>query len=126
MDENKSRALVPRLPSSFEKAGQGAKRILSAMLADTLACAQGTNQAHRAAVIQPDAKMELEVLCQTGENYYHGRDVPKDDSEAAKWFRVAAERGHYRAQCWLGYFYTVGRGVPQDRKEADRWYREPD
>jgi len=68
---------------------------------------------------------DVESLCRRGEAYYYGEEMPKNDVEAAKWFRVAAERGCTRAQCWLGYFYTCGRGLPEDRKEAARWYGKP-
>ncbi len=67
---------------------------------------------------------ELESWCQKGENYHEGKGVPKDDSEAAKWFSKAAEQGHARAQCWLGVVYECGVGVPQNLIEAKGWYRK--
>ncbi len=30
--------------------------------------------------------------------YYNGEGVPRDDAEALKWFREAAEQGHAEAQ----------------------------
>jgi hypothetical protein len=45
MDENNKFALVPRPPSEIEKAEPGAKRVLSGMVADTLALAR---------IVQPD------------------------------------------------------------------------
>ena len=49
--------------------------------------------------------------------------VPKDDAEAVRWFRLAAEQGTARAQFNLGVMYDNGEGVPEDDAEAVRWYR---
>jgi len=46
----------------------------------------------------------------------HG--VPRDDAEAVKWYRMAAEQGHAGAQNILGCMYYKGEGVPQDNAEA--------
>ena len=37
-----------------------------------------------------------------GEIYMYGEGIPKDFDEAAKWFRLAAEQHHRRAQFILG------------------------
>jgi len=58
-----------------------------------------------------------------GSAYYRGRGVPQNDSEAAKWFRLAADKGNAAARFTLGVMYGEGRGVPQDYAEAARWYR---
>src|SRR5262249_19022911 len=58
-----------------------------------------------------------------GSAYYRGRSVPQNDSEAAKWFRLAADKGNAVARFTLGVMYGEGRGVPQDYAEAARWYR---
>ena len=42
-------------------------------------------------------------------------------SEAAKWFRKAAEQGGIFAQTCLGYLYERGEGVPQDYALAHMW-----
>jgi uncharacterized protein len=55
--------------------------------------------------------------------YYHGRGVPQDDPEAAKWFRLAADQGDAPALFNLGVMYAEGQGVPQDYAEAVKWYR---
>lgn len=52
-----------------------------------------------------------------------GRGVPENPSEAAKWYRKAAEQGHARAQRNLAACYDAGRGVIADPVEAARWYR---
>jgi len=58
-----------------------------------------------------------------GGKYYFGLGVDKDYSEAAKWFRKAAEQGHAKAQFILGVMYANGQGVAQDNAEAVKWYR---
>ncbi len=53
--------------------------------------------------------------------YGRGTGVPKDDVEAVKWFRKAAEQGEAPAQWNLGVMYTFGKGVPEDYVEACAW-----
>lgn len=50
-----------------------------------------------------------------------GAGVPEDPTEAAKWFRLAANQGHTKAQSTLGRLYLSGLGVPQDFSEALKW-----
>jgi len=58
-----------------------------------------------------------------GKKYDYGTVVAKDYKEAAKWFRLAADRGHAEAQYDLGRSYYMGRGVREDKNEAAKWYR---
>ena len=51
------------------------------------------------------------------------KGVPRDRSEAAKWFRKAAEQGGASAQYFLGRACWSGDGVPQDQAEAMKWFR---
>jgi hypothetical protein len=53
-----------------------------------------------------------------------GRGVPQDKSEAAKWYRRAAEQGNADAQRALGFCYDNGEGVTQDKVAAVKWYRK--
>ena len=46
-----------------------------------------------------------------------------DDTEAIKWFRMAAEQGDTEAQLNLGEAYHYGNSVEQDYAEAVKWYR---
>jgi len=50
--------------------------------------------------------------------YQFGEGVPKDFSEAARWYRKAADQGDAKAQVDLGYLYNHGSGVPEDLGEA--------
>ncbi|HYM31975.1 MAG TPA: hypothetical protein VEU47_11775 [Candidatus Cybelea sp.] len=53
--------------------------------------------------------------------YSQGHGVACDQTEAASWFRVAAERGHADAQVALALCLAEGRGVAQNRAEAAQW-----
>jgi TPR repeat protein len=46
-----------------------------------------------------------------------------DHAESARWYRLAAEQGHDRAQYDLALMYAEGKGVPEDATEALRLYR---
>lgn len=45
-----------------------------------------------------------------------------NSTEAARWYRLAAEQGHAHAQQWLAGLYFDGRGVRKDYREAASWY----
>lgn len=53
--------------------------------------------------------------------HFAGAGVPEDPAEAAKWFRLAANQGHAKAQSTLGWLYLNGIGVTQDYIEALKW-----
>jgi TPR repeat protein len=50
--------------------------------------------------------------------------VPRDDAEAVRWYRKAADQGDADAQRNLGLMYATGRGVARDDVEAWRWLRK--
>lgn len=56
--------------------------------------------------------------------YLAGRGgLPKDATEAVKWFRKSAEQGYTDAQYNLGYLYQQGaKGIPKDLEQAKSWY----
>ena len=56
--------------------------------------------------------------------YRLGEGVERDDAEAEKWWRLAAEGGHTEAQYRLGRMYIHGEGVERDYAEAEKWYRK--
>ena len=50
------------------------------------------------------------------------RDIPaRAGSQAAEWFRLAAEQGYAKAQNKLAVIYYKGRGVDADGTEALKW-----
>jgi uncharacterized protein len=54
--------------------------------------------------------------------YENGEGVPRNSSEAAKWFLRAAEQGHAGAQLFLGGMYASGDGVQRDYVQAYMWF----
>ena len=54
--------------------------------------------------------------------YDKGQGVPRDDAQAVKWYRLAADQGVAKAQTNLGVKYANGRGVPQDDVQAHMWF----
>lgn len=55
--------------------------------------------------------------------YSNGQGVKQNLGEAAKWYRLAAERGDGAAQHNLAIMHLEGRGIQQDRDEAIRLFR---
>ncbi|MFQ5661485.1 MAG: tetratricopeptide repeat protein [Gammaproteobacteria bacterium] len=64
------------------------------------------------------------LLYKKGENYYRGREVPRDRQQAAELYKQAAALGSLQAQNKLGYLYEQGEGVEQDLTTAFSWYRK--
>jgi hypothetical protein len=58
-----------------------------------------------------------------GVRYREGLGVAKDEAEAVRWYRRAAEAGNTDAMTNLGFMYRDGRGIAKDEVEAVRWYR---
>jgi TPR repeat protein len=59
-----------------------------------------------------------------GNAFAFGRlGVAKDEVEAVKWWRKAAEGNFAEAQNSLGVCYANGQGVAKDEAEAVKWYR---
>ena len=58
-----------------------------------------------------------------GRFYLDGIGVGKDEVEAVKWFRKAAEQGDADGQTFLADCYLFGRGVVKDEAEALVWFR---
>src|SRR5260370_1425275 len=50
--------------------------------------------------------------------------VAKDEAEAVKWFRKAAEQNVADAQFSLGVCYANGQGVTEDAAESVKWFRK--
>ena len=49
-------------------------------------------------------------------------ELQKDECQALKWLRRAAEQGHAAAQHCLGLLYSESNGLPQDDREAATWF----
>jgi len=68
---------------------------------------------------------EAEALSNLASSYANGHGgLPKDDKEAVRPFKLAADQGFAAAQAHLGVMYGNGRGgLPKDDKEAVRLYK---
>ncbi len=65
---------------------------------------------------------ELAEQGDAGVMYDNGEGVPKNTSQAAAWYRKAAEQGDASAQFNLGVRYANGEGVPKDYVQAAKWF----
>ena len=54
--------------------------------------------------------------------YHNGFGVPRDNTEAAKWFLKAAEKNDAQSQYYLGLLATKGEGIEKDPVAAHMWY----
>lgn len=69
--------------------------------------------------IQGDVKAQYLL----GAMYFNGEGVPQNKEEAAKLYRLVADKGVAIAMVQLGGMYFQGQGLPQSYEEAMRWYR---
>jgi TPR repeat protein len=56
-----------------------------------------------------------------GRLYLDGSGVERDQRQAARWFNLAAEKGHRAAQALLGQLLINGQGVPRQRARGLMW-----
>src|ERR687891_693312 len=78
------------------------------------------------AEIRPGAdKGDAKARYELGRAFFSGTlGVAKDEAEAVKWFRKAAEQNLADAQFSLGVCYAIGQGVAKDDAEAVKWFRK--
>jgi len=92
-----------------------------------------TNQ-HGAQMAPRDSFQQLKVKAEAGDLQAQdsvgeslligGLGVPKDEAEAVKWFRKAAEQGNAKAQGDLGLCYAKAQGVATNYTEALDWFHK--
>jgi len=113
MNNNDEFALKPQPDDGNNKPESSNKRIQPGILGD-VSSPQKSNLA-------------AEEWCRRGEALYYGIEVKRDEAEALKWFRQAANEGLGRAQCWLGYLYQHcyqhERHIKKDLPEGARWFQ---
>jgi TPR repeat protein len=63
----------------------------------------------------PNAQYNLARL------YLEGVGVDKDTRQAARWFNLAAEKGHHPSQALLGHLLMSGQGVMRQRAKGLMW-----
>ena len=89
-------------------------------------CYVGINELReRAEQGDADALKELAARYYDGISFMDDQPlgVPQDFKEAAKWYRLTAEKGDVLAQYMLGWIYFRGKDVTQDFEEAAKWFR---
>ncbi len=59
-----------------------------------------------------------------GQFFLQGINVPKNYSEAMKWYTLAAENGDRDAQSELGFLYYTGKGGERNFAKAFHWYEK--
>ena len=64
------------------------------------------------------------IGCNANDTALSGTGVAKDEAEAVRWYRRAAEQDDANAQFNLGVCYYNGTGVAKDDAEAVHWYRK--
>jgi len=55
--------------------------------------------------------------------YGRGLGVSRNDAEAVRLYRLAADRGYGRARAQVGLAYEAGEGVAESWTEAHAWCR---
>ena len=91
------------------------------LLLSLVSLASGLKGAEASGTTKP-SDFDAAELFALGTKYYEGTDIPKDDVEAIKYFRKAAERGNAKAQDRLGTMLADGVGVSRDYVEALAWF----
>lgn len=72
----------------------------------------------------PDAEGgEAEAQFYVGQIFEKGLGTAPDYTQAASWYRKAADQGYAAAAVSLGYLYEEGLGVAKDEVQALNWYR---
>jgi tetratricopeptide (TPR) repeat protein len=74
--------------------------------------------------IQAAQNGDAQAQFNLGYSYDTGQGVEKDEVEAVKWYREAADQNYVDAQCNLGSHYYSGIGVAKDYAEAAKWFRK--
>ncbi|MBR5491843.1 MAG: SEL1-like repeat protein [Alistipes sp.] len=71
-------------------------------------------------------KGNADAYYQLGEYNYFGKGIEKNEVEAIKWYRKAAEKGsnYEQALLRLGDCYSYGIGVVENKFEAVKYYKE--
>jgi hypothetical protein len=60
---------------------------------------------------------------QVGAMYEQGRDVPRNDTMAFRWYKKAAEKGLSESQYKVALMYRTGKGTAKSSYQAARWFQ---
>jgi TPR repeat protein len=107
------------LPSKFKKTAAGLFQERALRSRD----AGASDARHAASMWRGDGARTPEAAFDLGMRYSMGNGMSQDHREAARYFRLAADKGHMRAQFSIALCYDKGEGVLQNHSEAARYYR---
>ena len=112
----------PLVAAPNDEVAAPADDLMATLRSYTASIEAGLSSALQSAI--PPAERGLgTVEALVGDAYYYGHGVARDYTEAARWYRRAAENSNVMAQSTLGDIYYYGRGVPQDFVEAGQWWQ---
>lgn len=60
---------------------------------------------------------------QVGVMYEQGKDVPRNDTLAFRWYKKAAEKGLSESQYKIALMYRFGKGTTKSSYQAARWFQ---
>ncbi len=108
--------------------GKIALAVLLVLLPGGLALAQVSTQAEARRRAIDELKQvayagDVHAQVQLGLIYLTGDGVEKNDAEAMKWLRKAADQDDPAAERYLAEMYFKGRGAPADTEQAAKWLR---
>jgi uncharacterized protein len=109
------------VPQDYQEAGRWYRRAAEGDFAKTQWAK--FKEPIRAEAEAKHLRSKAEAQRRLGDMYHDGEGVPKDLTEALKWYRKAAEQGDAPAQVELAELYKGAPGVRQDFTEVVRWYR---
>jgi TPR repeat protein len=92
--------------------------LLSAAALVLVACRVKTNPIAADKIDTKIKSTDIESDYRRASRYLNGAGLAKDQKEAVKWYRKAAEQNYAAAQYNLGLSYYSGTGVTKDDAEA--------
>jgi TPR repeat protein len=65
---------------------------------------------------------DVQAQVKLGQMYFRGENVAKDDKNALRWYKAAADKDYPEAQYLVGFMYENGFGVKKDVDIASQYY----
>ena len=99
--------------------------VFSAILIPTYAMALEDDPSELFWILIEEARWgESEAQYGVAMMYASGEGVEKDQKEASRWFKAAAEEGHPHAMHKIAERYEKGIGTDKDMESAVAWYKK--
>lgn len=116
----------PALKGTSEKSNGDTETALGAVV---LPAVEGNEPGLPPALIGPyslrhaASKGDVAAQYEVARRFGLGQGVPRDHSQAVKWYMLAAAQGFAPAQYRLATYYERGRGVEKNLERAKVWYQ---